>query len=126
MLFFNFSPLPPPHQGPHSKILMTGRSDRGSYFIPKKITTSELSTQKNHYIFLAYPQKYLCFFRDPKKSRCHRPKKITFGLNSDPKNHSDPLSLKYVSGAPGLLPFHSVHLPHRPHGYTTTEHSSFL
>ena len=28
-------------QGPHSHILMTGGSDRGSYFIPKKIPTSE-------------------------------------------------------------------------------------
>ena len=29
-----------PH-GLHSQTLMTGGSDRGSYFIPKKITTSE-------------------------------------------------------------------------------------
>ena len=33
-------------QGPHSHILMTGGSDRGSYFIPKKIPTSEFVYQK--------------------------------------------------------------------------------
>ena len=51
-------------QGPHSHILMTGGggSDRGSYFIPKKFPTSDLSTQKNPYFFLAYPKKSLSVF----------------------------------------------------------------
>ena len=44
-------------QGPHSHILMTGGSDRGSYFIPKKIPTSEF----------VYPKKSLLFFSIPKK-----------------------------------------------------------
>ena len=39
-------------RGPHSHILMTGGSDRGSYFIPKKIPTSEF----------VYPKKSLLFF----------------------------------------------------------------
>ena len=39
-------------QGPHSHILMTGGSDRGSYFIPKKIPTSEF----------VYPKKSQLFF----------------------------------------------------------------
>ena len=43
-------------QGPHSHILMTGGSDRGSYFIPQKIPTSEF----------VYPKKSL-FFSIPKK-----------------------------------------------------------
>ena len=44
-------------QGPHSHILTTGGSDRGSYFIPKKIPTSEF----------VYPQKIPTFFSIPKK-----------------------------------------------------------
>ena len=44
-------------QGPHSHILMTGGSDRGSYFIPKKIPTSEF----------VYPKKSPLFFSIPKK-----------------------------------------------------------
>ena len=68
------------NQGPHSHILMTGEgSDRGSYFIPKKITTSEsVSTHKSHYFF-SIPKKFpWSFFRNPKKSLCFfsRPKKI--------------------------------------------------
>ena len=39
-------------QGPHSHILMTGGSDRGSYFIPQKIPTSEF----------VYPKKSLSVF----------------------------------------------------------------
>ena len=38
-------------RGPHSHILMTGGSHRGSFFIPQKIPTSEFSTQKNPYFF---------------------------------------------------------------------------
>ena len=100
---FDFAP-----QGPHSQILMTGGggeggSDRGSYFIPKKITTSEF----------VYTKIALLFFRNPKNSLClfyatqinpgvfHRPKKITFGQNFRPKTITRcPRSLKYVSGAP--------------------------
>ena len=39
-------------RGPNSQILMTGESDRGSYFIPKKITTSEFAYPKKHHYFL--------------------------------------------------------------------------
>ena len=34
-----------------------GRSNRGSYFIPKKITTSEFVYPKKSLLFLAYPKK---------------------------------------------------------------------
>ena len=50
------------HQGPHSHILMTGGSDRGSYFIPQKIPTSEFFYQKKFLLFLAYPKKSLSVF----------------------------------------------------------------
>ena len=43
-------------QGPHSHILMTGGSDRGSYFIPKKIPTSEFVYPKKS-LFFSIPQK---------------------------------------------------------------------
>ena len=49
-------------QEPHSKILMTGGSDRGSYFIPKEITTSEFVYPKKSLLFLAYPKKFLSSF----------------------------------------------------------------
>ena len=39
-------------QGPHSHILMTGGSDRGSYFIPQKSQLQNLSSQKNPSVFL--------------------------------------------------------------------------
>ena len=41
-------------QGPHSQILTGeggGQSDRGSYFVPQKIATSEFVYPKNHYFF---------------------------------------------------------------------------
>ena len=67
-------------QGPHSHILMTGvcvwgggggGSGRGSYFIPKKITTPEFVCPKKSLIFLAYPKKSLSpFFTTQKKSLC--------------------------------------------------------
>ena len=49
-------------QGPHSHILMTGRSDRGSHFIPKKIPTSEFVYPKKSLLLLAYPKKTLSVF----------------------------------------------------------------
>ena len=102
---------------PHSQILMTGGSDRGSYFIPKRLKNlRSLSTQKYHYFF-SIPKKTLSpffamqknpsiFFFTTQKNPCifHRPKTITFGQNFRPKkNHSDPppSSLKYVSRSPG-------------------------
>ena len=88
-------------------------SDRGSYFIPKKITTSEFVYPKKSQLFLEYPKIPsvlflqpkkipLFFFPTPQKSRrLSQTQKITFGRNFRPqKNHSDPPSLKYVSGAP--------------------------
>ena len=65
-----------------------GGSERGSYFIPQKITTSEFvyqkkslspffATQKNPSVFFSRPQKIPASFIDPKKSR--------FAKISDPK-----------------------------------------
>ena len=74
---------------------------------------------QNHY-FLTYPKKHpLVLFSEPKKIPLffflatqknpgvfhRRPKKSLLAKISDPKNHSPPpLSLKYVSGAPGTTP----------------------
>ena len=93
-------------RGPHSQILMTGRSDRGSYFIPKKITTSEFVYPNKSLLFLAYPKKSLSSFFTTQKNTgvFHRPKKITFGQYFRPKKITrtpPPPSLKYVSGTPG-------------------------
>ena len=41
---------------------MTGGSDRGSYFIPKKIPTSEVVYPKKLLLFLAHPKKSLSLF----------------------------------------------------------------
>ena len=49
-------------QGPQSHILMMGGSNRGSYFIPQKIPTSEFVYPKKSLLFLAYPQKFLSVF----------------------------------------------------------------
>ena len=57
-----------------------GGSNRGSYFVPEKITTSEFVYPKKSLLFLAYPKKSLSpffatqkspsvFFCNPKKSR---------------------------------------------------------
>ena len=76
-------------QGSHSQILMTGRSDRGSYFILIKVATSEFVYPKNSLHFLRYPQKSLILFHNPKKSLCfffRDPKKI-------PASFMDPKSL---------------------------------
>ena len=74
-------------QGPRSQILMTGRSDRGSYFIPQKITTSEFVYPKKSLSPLSQPQKTPLFFFATKKNPgvFHRPKNITFGQNFRPK-----------------------------------------
>ena len=103
-------------QGPHSQILMTGGSDKGSYFIPKMITTAVFVNPKKSLLFLAYPKKSLLFFRNPKRSLCFYfttqkipaffidPKKSPLAKISDQKKSLSPppaSSLKYVSGAPG-------------------------
>ena len=114
-------------QGPHSQIFMMGGggggTNRGSYFLPKKITTSEFVYPKKSLLFLTYPKKSLSSFFATQKNPSvffatqknpgvfHRPKKITFGQNQNfrPKNITRtppplPPSLKYVSGAPGIQP----------------------
>ena len=74
-----------------------GGSDRGSYFIPEKITTSEFVDPKISLHFLAYPkkslrpffatQKFPLFFATQENPGAfHRPKKVTFGQNFRPKN----------------------------------------
>ena len=85
-------------------------SDRGSYFIPKKITTSEFVYPKKSLLFLPYPKKTLTPFfatqKYPSGFFCN-PKKILASF-MDPKKSllakipPPPLSLKYVSGAPGV------------------------
>ena len=94
--------------GLHPQILMMGGSDRGSYFIPKKIKTSEFVRLKKSLLFLAYPKypSVFGFFIVTQKTPgiFYRPKKITFCQTFRPKkiNRSPPPpSLKYVSGAPG-------------------------
>ena len=97
-----------------------GGSNRGSYFIPQKITTSEfVSTQKNHYFFLTHPKKSLSPFSatqihpfvfsvtQKNPGVFHRPKKSLWAKISDPRKSLGPPppspSLKYVSGAPGTI-----------------------
>ena len=94
-----------------------GGSDRGSYFMLRKITTSEFVYPKKSLFILAYPKKSLSpFSHPPPKSLCfflathkgpgifHRPQNITLGQNFRPKKITrTPPSLKYVSGAPELL-----------------------
>ena len=76
---------------------------RGSYFVPKKITTSELIFvyPKKSLLFSAYPkkslspffttQKSLFFFVTPKKSRrLSDPKKLLLPKISDPKKSLRP------------------------------------
>ena len=103
-------------QGPHSQILMTGGGDRGSYFVPKKITTSEFVYPKKSLLLFAYPKKSLSpFFATPENLSVllrpknipvsfHRPQKITLDQNFRPQKITRtpfPPSLKYVSGASG-------------------------
>ena len=57
------------------------------------------NTQKIPVLF-SRPQKIPASFKDPKKS--------LLAKMSDPKNPSDPPSLKYVSGAPGLVSFNQL------------------
>ena len=64
--------------------------------------------QKNHYFF-SQPKKIpLSFFTNQRNPGIfHRPKKITLGQNFRPKKITwTPLSLKYVSGAPGISGFY--------------------
>ena len=98
-------------RSPTHKFNDGGRSDRGSYFIPKKSTTSEFVYPKKSLLFLVHQKKSLSpFFATPKISSVFlsRPKKISASF-IDPKNHfwpkfqTPPPSLKYVSGAPGIL-----------------------
>ena len=81
---------------------MMGGSNRGSYFKPKKITTSEFVYPKKSLLFLAYPKKSLnpflepkkipLFFTQPKKipASCIDPKKSLLAKISDQKYYSDP------------------------------------
>ena len=76
-----------------------GGSNRGSNFIPKKNHNFRICLpKKNYYFFLAYPNKSLSPFFATQKF----PKKIPASF-IDQKNSLGPLplSLKYVSGAPG-------------------------
>ena len=64
-----------------------GGSDRGSYFISKKITTSEFVYPKTSLLILAYPKKSLGRFFATQKNPgvFHRPKNITLGQDFRPK-----------------------------------------
>ena len=106
-----FQPRDPTHK------FNDGGSNRGSYFIPKKVATSEFAYPKISLLFLhvAYPKKSLstCTFSQPQniplffatpKNPCvfHRPKKSLLAKISGPQKITQTsLSLKYVSGAPG-------------------------
>ena len=57
---------------PLTKFNDRGGSDRGSYFIPKKIT-SKFVYPKKSLLFLAYPKKSLLFLAYPKKSLTDSP-----------------------------------------------------
>ena len=105
-------------QGPHSQILIMGGPTEVHILYKKKSQLQNLSTQKNHYFFLAYPKKSFSpffatqknpsvFFRNPKTSWHHsQSQKIHFWPKfQTQKNNSDPPSLKYVSGAPGVYNF---------------------
>ena len=70
---------------------------------PKKSQLQNLSTQKNHYFF-RNPKKSQFFFVTQKNPTILNidPKKLLLAKISDPKKSlGPPLSLKYVSGAPG-------------------------
>ena len=90
-----------------------GGSDRGLYFIPKNITTSEFVYPKNHYFFLAYPKKSLSsffatqknpsvFFSQPKKIPASfiDPKKSPLAKISDPKKSLGPPVIKICEWGP--------------------------
>ena len=88
---------------------------------PKKSQLQNLSFQKKSLLFLAYPKKSLSHFCTTQKnpfwfffttqknpSVFHRPQKSLLAKISDPKKSlatppPPPPSLKYMSGAPGLL-----------------------
>ena len=106
-------------QGSHSQILMIGGSNRASYIIPKKITTSEFvypkksllfSIPKNPLVLFSQPKKIPLFFRDPKLlAPFIDPKELLLAKISNPKKSLGTphhhLSLKYVKWAPGVFPF---------------------
>ena len=87
----------------------------------KKITTSEFVYPKKSLHSLAYPKKSLSLFFATQKiplffprlkniPACFMdPNKSHWAKISDPKNHLDPPSLKYVSGAPGIICLDSIH-----------------
>ena len=90
-------------------------SDRGLYFIPKKITTSEFVNPKKSLLFLAYPPwNPLVLFPQPKNISLFCDPKNSWRISWTQKNHFGPKfqtqkitrtpppppSLKYVSGAP--------------------------
>ena len=114
-------------QGPHSHILMMWGSNRGSYFIPKKIPTFFSIPQKNPSVFLHQQILLFIFWKaktcqlqlwfwsktklwaDQNYNTQKNPsvvfvtQKIPFGQNARPKKIlQTPPSLKYVSGAPGF------------------------
>ena len=76
---------------------MTGPgSHRGSYFMPRKITTSKFVYPKISLLYLAYPKKFLSPFFSTQKNPCFfsRPIKIQASFMDPPKsllaNISDP------------------------------------
>ena len=90
-----------------------GGGDRGSYYIPQKIITSEFVYPKKSLLFIAYPKKSLSpFFATPQKSLCFssRPKKIPASFIDQKKSFlpkfqtqkitQSSSTLTYVSGAP--------------------------
>ena len=111
-------------QGPHSQIFMMGGggggSDRGSYFLPKKITTSEFAYPKKSLLFVTYPKKSLSsffatqkkvlpFFCDPKKIPASfiDPKNSPLAKISGLKKSLGPLGFNHLACA---IKLHTVRL----------------
>ena len=84
-----------------------GGSNRGSYFIPKKITTSEFVYPKKSLTVVPFsqPKKIPLFSsHDPKKSQhlsfLSDPKKSLWPKFQTQKNHSDPPVIKICEYGP--------------------------
>ena len=79
-----------------------GGSDRGSYFIPKKITTSEFVYPKKSQLFFANPKNSLYFSLRPKTFPASfiDPKKSLWAKISDPRKSLGPPVIKICEGGP--------------------------
>ena len=89
-----------------------GVQQRFTFYTPKKSQLQNLSTQKNHYFFLAYQKNPLLLFLQPQKIPLflfatpknigifHRPKKSLLVKISDPKKLLRPPVIKICDWGP--------------------------